>query len=197
MKDHKTKLRLGCESSIIFTMPEYLIRGRTFKETGVVDDGLVIVEGERRITAAPTKEPTNPKYGFEVFSRKFIQPEYQNADFALAKIEAGSSCPPQLVLREGEIIDYPISGNAILISVEPGSRQTVFTEFNSEVRGMSRFKLQYGKGTYICWKAISDFELVEICQNPPYKEGDLMDLDLCSFGVPKSFAYECRRFGVV
>lgn len=151
------------------------------------------LNGQRYKITSQGEEPTEPGYGFKVETFKFE--DDPTRDLALATIEPGAYTPPQLVLRKGLITDIPFFGNGRFHYYKADGSEFIhtaigFDEVNSEEKD---FSLTYGRGSYIWWRAGNKgLQLLEICK-PPFKEGDLKNLNLETDNIPAPFAYDVRR----
>lgn len=137
---------------------------------------------ERKVISS-SKEPTDSNYGFQV---EAYQLDDETRDGALATVLPNSFTPPQKVLRDGTVTDYPFkgSGKLLILSDENRLSEIYFDENDPE---HSNFKIIYEKGSYICWKAGEEgLEFMEVC-SPPYKEGDLQNLNMEKDDVPVAF----------
>lgn len=148
---------------------------------------IILHEGNQgdldRKVISSSKEPTDPAFGFQV---EAYQLDDETRDGALAEVLPNSFTPPQKVLRDGTITDFPFKGSGkLLILSDEGRLSEIY--FNEKDPENSNFKITYSKGSYICWKAGEEgLEFMEVCE-PPYKQGDLQNLDMEKDDVPETF----------
>lgn len=131
-----------------------------------------------------SREPTDTKYLYRV--DVFSVDGDETRDFARVEVVEGGATPPQLVLREGEIIDCPVSGEGTFLILRPGGEleKYDFDDRNPQDRNNN---IHYGKGSYIAWVAGErGLVFVEVCC-PPYKQGDLKNLDVTNSDTPEAF----------
>ncbi|MBI2103892.1 hypothetical protein HYT59_02715 [Candidatus Woesebacteria bacterium] len=131
-------------------------------------------------------EPTATGYDYQVETFKIKGELGDVLDAALVTIGPAGWTPPQRVDREGLILDFPMKGDGYFVCMYPHGTLWIknFNDRNSDQNNRAFF---YRKGCFIFWKAgPRGLTFVEVC-SPPYKLGDLKNLDINSSEVPIKF----------
>ncbi len=148
------------------------------------------LEGKLYTVEPLDDEPTEIGYGYRVETFQFNGRLQEKMDAAKATVFPNSTTPPQCVEREGLIIDYPLRGSGILVCHRPNGELEEIP-YDKRNRGQRNMKVVYGKGCYVIWRAYEPgLEFIEICI-PPYKLGDLTNLNIDSDNVPEKFRKAC------
>lgn len=151
----------------------------------ILANNILKIDGQFYKVKSLGPEPTEPGYGYSIEPFEFEGQLKEQKDAAKAKIFPNSNTPPQYVEREGKITDYPLKGKGMLLCMRPeGKIEKINYDENKNEKNL---KIEYGKGCYICWAAGEEgLEFIEICE-PPYKPGDLKNLDIDSEDIPEEF----------
>lgn len=154
-------------------------------ETRMSESGdQLVLDGKGYRISFEIREPSEPGYGYTVDTYKFRDDD--SRDLAKATVAPHSTTPPQVVLTDGLIADYPIKGRGIFICFTPMGVLEIIN-FNSAEPSQRNFKVTYSRGFYQCWKAGAEgLEFLEVC-SPPYKTGDFKNLDFKNDYVPRNF----------
>lgn len=133
-------------------------------------------------------EPEDSKHGVRISSCPLMDEDGREdrVDLAMAIVESNRTTPPQLVLREGQIADYPIKGSGRFLCLEPNGNLWMIP-FNENDPNQRNFRVVYSKGIYQCWVAGPEgLGFLELC-TPPYQEGDLKNLNFELDDIPELF----------
>lgn len=132
-------------------------------------------------------EQTEPGYIYQVEIFSIVGELGEVLDAAHAKVAPGCFTPPQLVVADTTILDFPIAGQGTFVCLRPnGDIEACCYDSNNPEH--DNFTQIYGKGCYIFWKSTGDtpLEFIELC-NPVYTEGTLKNLDMNDTSVPSKF----------
>lgn len=162
---------------------EYTQAGRT-NLFHASNNSLLELEGRLYQVKSNGIEPPYEGYTVSVETYQFKGDDTKDA--AQATVLPNTATPPQLVLREGSIIDYPFEGSGKFFCLSPdGDLQTFI--YDDSYPLLSSLKITYNKGHYQFWQAGErGLKFMEICI-PPYQVGDLINLDIHSPDVPEVF----------
>jgi hypothetical protein len=135
-----------------------------------------------------SNEPTAPGYGgYRVQVARFVREELRDRmDFARAIVYPGCTTPPQLVVREGRISDFPVSGTGWFVICRPDKGLEVCKYDENDPRQYN-LEIRYGAGCYQFWEAHTTLTLFEICYDPIYQPGDLKNLNMETDEMPDEF----------
>jgi hypothetical protein len=155
--------------------------------TEISFDSSTVTIGEVILRVIPQEmEPTEAGFGYEVRPYEVRERVGDLLDIAHARVFANAWTPPQLVKRDGVIMDAPITGSGTFYCYRPGGTIDQF-HFDDKTPSDLGKGVAYEQGCYVFWKAGEQgLEFLEMC-SPGYKPGDLITVDIESDTVPQAF----------